>query len=141
MYARTTNGRKDICRARFTLAKELSNAILNSVYRRRTQSLFYTAAADFVPRSRPRAFRKWATPTWNQWMAAGKAGATRAFPRKRASNNAISFANPWFTRTTLTFFRHTTANPVWGMWPLINMMARSHFETYLWLCQRRIAMV
>src|ERR1700732_3566339 len=90
MYAKIMNGCKDICPARYTLAKELSNAILNSACRRLTQSLFYIAAADFALRSWRRACRKWVTPTWNRWMAAGKAGATRASPRRGASGRAGS---------------------------------------------------
>src|ERR1700738_1959058 len=91
MCAKITNGCKDICPARYTLAKELLNAILNSVSHRLTQNLFYTAAADFAPRWWRRAYRKWVTPMWNRWMAAGKAGATQAFPQRGASNKAILF--------------------------------------------------
>src|SRR3979490_3049788 len=91
MCAKITNGCKDICPARYTLAKELLNAILNSVSHRLTQNLFYTAAADFAQRWWRRAYRKWVTPMWNRWMAPGKAGARQALPRRGARNKPILF--------------------------------------------------
>src|ERR1700704_1947026 len=108
MCAKITNGCKDICPARYTLAKELLNAILNSVSHRLTQNLFYTAAADFAPRWWRSAYRTWVTPMWNRWMAAGKAGARQASPRRGASNKAILFVrlgppvrNTWFASALL----------------------------------------
>jgi hypothetical protein len=93
---------------------------------------------------------------WNRWMAVGEAGATRAFPRKKgeflglpvrhlehlfrptlsicASESCRPPLEPAKTAfrsgPTISFFRHTTGNPVWGHADFLHMMWRSPFETY-----------
>src|SRR5216683_3658611 len=95
------NGRKAICRERFTWEKELSSGTLNSACRTRVRRSCFIAAEVFVRRSRRTICRGWATQTWNRWMGVGKAGPARDFPLKKAeaeerSKKSCNNRGDWF---------------------------------------------
>src|SRR5579859_5055738 len=85
-FAKTMSGPTATFPERSIWERASLNATSSSKCPTPAQSSFFTAAAAFVPRLPRIIFRRWDTPTWNPWTAAGKAGYPRDCPQTKANH-------------------------------------------------------
>src|ERR1700676_2808547 len=89
MYGKRASGLAGICRARCIWEKESSNGILRAKCQTAGRKLFCIAEEASGRRWLRTTCKRWAIPTWNRWMADGRAGWKQEIRRKRDRGHRV----------------------------------------------------